>query len=53
MHWKGLIEWDLVDRRLLGADSAGDPEEIRRAVTLGVDAFLALYSPDGDARVPT
>jgi len=52
MQWKGLIEWDLVDRRLLGADSAPDPEEIRRAVTLGADAFLTLYGPGDDSRVP-
>ncbi|MCW3834667.1 TetR/AcrR family transcriptional regulator [Sphingomonas canadensis] len=43
MHWKGLVEWDMPDRLLLGAIDAGDPEEIRMAVVTGTDAFLRLY----------
>jgi AcrR family transcriptional regulator len=43
MQWKGLCEWDMFEKRLLGAIDAGDPEEIRRAATTGADAFLTLY----------
>lgn len=43
MHWKGLCEWDMFEKRLLGAIPAGDPEEIERAVVTGTDAFLQLY----------
>ncbi|HWT12952.1 MAG TPA: TetR/AcrR family transcriptional regulator [Allosphingosinicella sp.] len=46
MQWKGLVEWDMFDRRLLGAITVGDPDEIRRAATLAADAFLALYGPE-------
>ncbi len=43
MHWKGLIQGDMVERRLLGAMPELDPEEIRRASTLAADAFITLY----------
>lgn len=46
MQWKGLCEWDMFEKRLLGAIDAGDPEEIRRAATTGSDAFLTLYRAD-------
>lgn len=48
MHWKGLVEGDLVDRRLLGAIPKGDPEEIRTAATLAADIFLRIYGPDSE-----
>lgn len=46
MHWKGLVERDMFDRRLLGAITEGDPDEIRDAAVTGADAFLALYGPE-------
>ena len=46
MHWKGLVEWDMFDRRLLGAITEGDPDEIREAAVKGADAFLTLYGPE-------
>lgn len=46
MHWKGLCEWDMFEKRLLGAIKEGDPKEIKMASVLAADAFLALYGPD-------
>jgi AcrR family transcriptional regulator len=50
MHWKGLNEWDMLDRRLLGIDKQIDPAEIRRAATTAADAFLALYGAEKGKR---
>ncbi|HYD37950.1 MAG TPA: TetR/AcrR family transcriptional regulator [Allosphingosinicella sp.] len=47
MHWKGLVEWDMFDRRLMGAISEGDPKEIRKAATLAADVFLQVYGANG------
>jgi hypothetical protein len=44
MHWKGLNEWDLFERRLLQAIPGPDPEMLQRSATLAADAFLALYA---------
>lgn len=52
MHWKGLIEQDIVERRLIGATSTVDPEEIRRAVEIAIDAFLRLYGPEEKPKKP-
>jgi AcrR family transcriptional regulator len=46
MHWKGLNEWDLFEKRLLGAIDGPDPEEILKVSTLAADAFLKLYGVD-------
>jgi len=46
MQWKGLCEWDMFERRLLGAIDAGDPDEIKRAAVAAADAFLTLYGAD-------
>jgi len=43
MHWKGLQEWDMLDRRLLGIDKQIAPPEILKAATTAADAFLELY----------
>jgi AcrR family transcriptional regulator len=43
MHWKGLQEWDMFEKRLMGAITEPDAKEIRRASTLGAEAFLKLY----------
>ena len=52
MHWKGLCEWDMFEKRLLGAISAGDPEEIRTAATHAADAFLELYQAKAKTKRP-
>jgi AcrR family transcriptional regulator len=50
MHWKGLNEWDMFEKRLLGAIRGPDPDEINRASTLAADAFLKLYGPEKAAK---
>lgn len=44
MHWKGLNEWDLLERHLLSATDAGDPNDIVTAATAAADAFLQVYA---------
>jgi AcrR family transcriptional regulator len=44
MHWKGLVEQDLFERRLLGATL--DQKEMENAAKSGTDAFLAIYGSD-------
>lgn len=46
MQWKGMCEWDMFERRLLGAIDEPDPDEIERASTAAADAFLILYGAD-------
>jgi AcrR family transcriptional regulator len=46
MHWKGLNDWDLFERRLLGAISGPEDVDIKKVATLAADAFLKLYGPD-------
>jgi hypothetical protein len=46
MHWKGLNEWDLFEKRLLGAID-GPPKDMERIATLAADAFLELYGTNG------
>jgi AcrR family transcriptional regulator len=43
-HFRGLVEADLIERRLHG-DPAITAHEIETAVTEGVGAFLRAYSP--------
>lgn len=45
MHFRGLIESDLLERRLHGDDTI-TPENVDSAVTTGVDAFLRAYSAE-------
>ena len=44
MHWKGLNEWDLLERHLLSANAAADPNDFVTAATAAADAFLMVYS---------
>jgi len=44
MHWKGLNEWDMLERHLLSANSAADPNDIVTAATAAADAFLKVYA---------
>lgn len=48
MHWKGLNEWDMFEKRLLGAIDGPDPNEIEKASRAAADAFLKLYGANGD-----
>jgi hypothetical protein len=43
-HFRGLVEADLVERRLHG-ESTIIGHEIKTAVEAGVDAFLRAYKP--------
>jgi AcrR family transcriptional regulator len=44
MHWKGLNEWDMLERHLLSAAQAADPNDIVTAATAAADAFLKVYA---------
>ena len=46
MHWKGLNDWDLFERRLVGAISGPDEVDIEMIATTAADAFLAIYGVD-------
>ncbi len=46
MHFKGLLEGDLVERRLLGHIRGADAELINANVTKAVDVFLRYYGPE-------
>ena len=46
MHWKGLNESELLEKRLVGAMSHPDPKEIKKLATLAADAFLRIYGPE-------
>ncbi len=46
MQWKGMCEWDMFERRLIGAIKEADPDEIREASIAAADAFLKLYGAD-------
>lgn len=43
MQWKGMCEWDMFERRLLGEIEGPPQDEIERAAVLAADAFLKLY----------
>jgi AcrR family transcriptional regulator len=45
MHWKGLTEWDLLEKHLLTSPGACDPSQVVSAATAAADAFLKVYSP--------
>jgi AcrR family transcriptional regulator len=49
MHWKGLNDQDLFERRLIGAISGPEDVDIRKVATLAADAFLKIYGPDEDS----
>lgn len=43
MHWKGLIEGDMVERRTLGVLDGPDLGEIERSAVAAADVFLQVY----------
>jgi AcrR family transcriptional regulator len=47
MHWKGLNDQDLFERRLIGAINGPDDVDVEKVATLAADAFLKLYGTDG------
>lgn len=46
MHWKGLNDWDLFERRVIGAISGPEDVDVERIVNLATDAFLKLYGTE-------
>lgn len=49
MHWKGLNEWDLLEKHLLCSNVDDDPNSIVTAATAAADAFLKVYAVGPDA----
>jgi AcrR family transcriptional regulator len=52
MHWKGLHDWDLFERRLIGAICGPEDVVVKKIATLAAVAFLKLYGPDGKPAQP-
>jgi len=50
MHWKGLNEWDMLEKHLLCANVGTNPNEIVTAATAAADAFLKVYSNGPEAK---
>lgn len=46
MHWKGLNDWDLFERRLIGAICSPCDVDTKKVATLAADAFLKLYGAE-------
>lgn len=44
MHWKGLNEWDLLEKHLLCAEVGTNPNDIVTAATAAADAFMKVYA---------
>ena len=44
MHWKGLNEWDMLEKHLLCANADASPNDIVTAATAAADAFLKVYA---------
>jgi AcrR family transcriptional regulator len=49
MHWKGLNEWDMLERHLLCATISANPNDIVTAATAAADAFMKVYSTTPEA----
>ena len=50
MHWKGLNDWDLFERRIIGAIGGPEDVDVRKIATLAADAFLKLYGAEEKAK---
>jgi len=50
MHWKGLNEWDMLEKYLLCASVEANDNDIVSAATAAADAFLKVYAmpPEAD-----
>lgn len=44
MHWKGLNEWDMLEKHLLCAKIGANPNDVVTAATAAADAFLKVYA---------
>ena len=44
MHWKGLNEWDMLEKHLLCAKVGTNTNDIVTAATAAADAFLKVYA---------
>jgi AcrR family transcriptional regulator len=44
MHWKGLTEWDMLEKHLLCVQAGANPNDIVTAATAAADAFLKVYA---------
>ena len=49
MHWKGLNEWDMLEKHLLCARAGANPNDIVTAATAAADAFLKVYANPTEA----
>lgn len=49
MDWKGLVLADLFERRLLGAITSADPQEVEATAKHAAGAFLKIYGPGDPA----
>lgn len=50
MHWKGLNDQDLFERRLIGAISGPEDVDIEKVSTEAADAFLKLYGVEEETQ---
>ena len=48
MHWKGLAEGELLEKRLLDALPSIQAKELKRVASSAADAFLRIYSSGQD-----
>ena len=53
MHWKGLNDWDLFERRIIGAIGGPEDVDVKKIATLAADAFLKLYGAEDGATPKT
>jgi AcrR family transcriptional regulator len=49
MHWKGLNDWDLFERRIIGAIGGPEDVDVKMIATHAADAFLKLYGAEEQA----
>jgi len=50
MHWKGLNEWDTLEKYLLCANVDPDANDVVSAAAAAADAFLNLYADPSEVR---
>ena len=50
MHWKGLNEWDMLEKYLLCANVGPNANDIMSAAAAAADAFLDLYADPSQVR---